>query len=54
MADIITAKETVKGKATNYSFQNDTRKADRLSVASDSAAYSNTINAPHEYFDLRR
>jgi hypothetical protein len=42
-------KETIKGKTTNSSSQNETRRADRSSVTSDSAACSNTIGAPHAF-----
>ena len=40
-----------RGKDNKLLSQNETRRADRLSVTSDSAACSNTIGAPHEYFD---
>jgi hypothetical protein len=47
-------KETIKGKATSYFFQMGMKsgfpRATQSSVATDSAACSNTTDAPHEYF----
>jgi hypothetical protein len=55
-ADIITPKETIKGKATGYSSQiratSNSGRVTQLSVITDSAVYSSTTNKPHEYFDL--
>jgi hypothetical protein len=45
-------KETIKGKATSYFFQMGMKsglpRAIQSSVATDSAACSNTTGAPHE------
>jgi hypothetical protein len=51
---IIIARGTIKGRATDFSFQRQTKHAiysvARLNVVSDSAACSNITSAPHEYF----
>ena len=53
-ADTITAKGTIKGKATICCFRmrakSETSNAAPLNVAIDSAGCSNTTGAPHEYF----
>jgi hypothetical protein len=46
-------KETIRGKATGYSFRMGMKgfpRAIQSNVATDSAACSNTTGAPHEYF----
>jgi hypothetical protein len=54
-ATIIT-NETIRGKETNCSFRMHIKReipdVARLNVVSDSAACSNIISGPHEYFYL--